>query len=914
MSDDLLSILTGGKEKLARDPVDYVVRTVYGEADPDTASRQAVAGVIVNRAKKKGKGYDEIVLEPGQFEPWGDAKARARMEALDPASEEYQAIARDVAPVLSGEVTVPYDHFYAPEVLKGRGQSTPDWDDGTGTKVGTQLFFALGDGGPGPNLGAMLGTADQKAADEAWASFTSGGKPDGNLLDASETKIVDGKVFVGDTGKPLTPEQQETYLAMANGQVLNPDAPAGSVNRPWVRRGAVEGSGHIESFKPGEYYIDLDGVLKQEPGPNVPTIGFGQAMGRGGLDVLHSIADLAPFAGDSELRARLEANRLIYDAAEHGLSAKAGRFGGQVLGAAPIMAAGAPVLGVARTALPAAAPALDFIGGQAGGNLLMRGASMGTAGALEGAGAATLVHSANDAPLANQIALGSAFGSVGRPVLAGLGHVGNRMFNPQAIGGAEPAAQRLVYTQAQDLPVPVPLTQGQITLAPAQQMSENALMRGVKGDAAAQVMRDFAAEQQGALRGNVDAITGRITGGSSVEAGEGGAAVSKALNQKYDAAKTAIDEAYTKARAAADGAYLPAEERSVMAATIREATREIDLSGTPRVKSILDGLDESPTSSTFTPLDIFDARAKLTTLRASSDGPEALAASRSVKAIDAYIDDALTRDLISGDEGVVQAWRDAIGKRREFGKLFEGDDLINGLTERTLHGDGRALKVAPEDAANYIFNRSNLGFIGKRDLARDLTRLRTVLGPDSAEWGALRGEALMRFARAGEGAPEGGVAQFSGQKFLKAWNDAKSKDPQIIRTLFTAEERELIDQFAEVAQRATTPVKGGDNASNSGVYVAALTRKFFENMGTMGGGAVGSVGGPGGAAVGAGIGRAFDTFMRDVRAVVQARKATAGAKPAAPPTPKNKLIGALVDSATHAAPVIAGNNLVHAGP
>ena len=28
-------------------------------------------------------------------------------------------------------------------------------------------------------------------------------------------------------------------------------------------------------------------------------------------------------------------------------------------------------------------------------------------------------------------------------------------------------------------------------------------------------------------------------------------------------------------------------------------------------------------------------------------------------------------------------------------KLFEGDDLINGLTERSLHGEGRTLKVAP---------------------------------------------------------------------------------------------------------------------------------------------------------------------------------------------------------------------------
>lgn len=911
MSDDLLDILSGGKEKIARDPVDFVVRTVYGEADPDPASRQAVAGVIVNRAKKKGKGYDEVVLEPGQFEPWGDPKARARMEALKPDSPEYRQIAAEIAPVLSGEVSVPYDHFYAPEVLKGRGQSAPAWDNGSGTKVGSQLFFALGDAAPAADLGAMLGGVDQAAADKAWKAFAGGSSvtAGGNLLDAAEVSLSGDRYVASDTGSAITPEQQKTYLTLANGNLLSADAPSGSVNRPWVRRG-MKG----ETFKPGEFYIDIDGALRQEPGAENAGGGLAGGFGQGVGDVVNSLAKIAPLTADSELGNRLEANRLIYDASiGNDIAAKAGRFGGQVVGATPFMMAGGGALGalgsgVARAA-PAAAPALEFIAGNAGvgGNMLYRGASLATQGAAQGAGATALVHGATDAPLEQQMSAGGVIGAALGPAAPVARYAGNRLLGPRLAGGVAPEMQQATYEAAQTLPVPVPLTQGQITLAPAQQMSENALLRGAHGDGAAQIMREQAGRTQAALRGNVDAITGRMTGGVPLETGEGGALVSNKLNTAYDAAKKEIDVAYDAARAAADGAYLPAAERGVMTQGVREALRDVEISGVPRVKSILDTLDQSPTSSTFTPTDIFDARAKLSTLRAGNDAVEAMAAGKAVRAIDTYIDDALTRDMIQGDANVVQAWKAAIGKRREFGKLFEGDDLINGLTERTLHGEGRTMKVSPEDAANYIFNRSNLGFVGKKDLSRDLARLKGVLGEDSAEWGALRAEAFSRIARAGEGAPEGGAAQFSGQKFFKAWSDAKAKDPQIVRTLFTAEERDIIDQFAEVAQRATTPVKGGDNASNSGVYVVAMAKRALENLGTMTGGAVGSVGGPGGAAVGAGVGRAFDTFMRDVGAVVKARKATLGAKPVAP---KIGQPNRLFDKVATPAAAIAGNRLI----
>lgn len=438
---DLLDILTGGKERLEepaaapaaapagakRDPVDYVIRTVYGEADPDdTASRQAVAGVIYNRAKKRGKTYDQVVLEPDQFEPWSDPKARARMEALDPNSATYKAIAADVAPVLSGEVAVPYDHFYAPDVMKGRGQSAPNWDNGAGTKVGTQMFFALGDGGA-PVLTGMLGQADPTKGDAAWAAAFGGsakgadGKPVGGKGPATLT-IANGKVAYGDTGQPIPEAQLKTIQTLDRGGWFSAEAAPGSVNFPFAQRNAGD------KFQPGQYYITPDGQLKQEPGAESPGGGFGGGLGQGVGDVVLSLGRMLPGARDSQIEQALEANRLIYGASREGDTGAAfGRFTGQIAASAPLIAGSEAALGLgaAKTAL---APFTEFMLGRAAGNQLIRASSLAARGAAEGGAAGALTSSASGAPVGDQIAAGALIGA--------------------PLGVAAPAAGRLVTSAA----------------------------------------------------------------------------------------------------------------------------------------------------------------------------------------------------------------------------------------------------------------------------------------------------------------------------------------------------------------------------------------------------------------------------------------------------------------------------------
>lgn len=415
MSEDLLDVLTGGKERLGappRDPVDAMVRTVYGEADNDPASRQAVAGVIHNRATKTGKSYDEIVTAPGQFEAWSNPKARARMEGLDPASPDYQAIKAQIAPVLSGDVTVPYDHFYSPGILKGRGQSTPAWDDGSGKMVGSQMFLTLGDHQPA-DLNAVLGApATDKSADTAYDKAFGG----------ASTELANGGAVASDTKQPFTDKQNETYQILAKGMLIDPSKPAGDVQRPWMQRHADD------TFAPGQFFIGLDGKIQQAPGGGKPG-GYGTGFAESPNDLMASLARTLPFTQDSTVGNAARGNALLYNA-QHGADPKSmiGRLGGTLLFTTPAMLAGGEGLGALGAAVadaaPALAPAVRFASGSASGfkaNPLLWGASKATLGAEQGALGGALTSGQSDRPVGDVVAEDAKLGALIGPAIPAIG-------------------------------------------------------------------------------------------------------------------------------------------------------------------------------------------------------------------------------------------------------------------------------------------------------------------------------------------------------------------------------------------------------------------------------------------------------------------------------------------------------------
>jgi hypothetical protein len=263
-----------------------------------------------------------------------------------------------------------------------------------------------------------------------------------------------------------------------------------------------------------------------------------------------------------------------------------------------------------------------------------------------------------------------------------------------------------------------------------------------------------------------------------VPAGSGGASVSEALNRRFDAARSGVDEAYNAARAASpEGAHLRSEDLPQVAANVREAVRDFHPDDIPSVARELAGLDKL---STPTVRDLYEMRQRLTGVRMSKPD-QAAAAARAIRALDAEIQGAVERGAVTGDPEVVGLWRSAIGQRRQMGQQFEGDDLIQRLTERGQHGEGRTNLVAPEDASNAILGRN--GVTQRQDLTRDLARMRDALGADSPEWATFQREASQRILGRDAGT----------EGFGTAWEAFARQNPQLAELLSTPEQRAALE-------------------------------------------------------------------------------------------------------------------------
>lgn len=130
------------------DATDQIVRTVYGEAGGESPEGQrAVASVIRNRVQQSGMSPTGVIFAPGQFEPWNNPKTRAKLEALDPASRDYQSILANIRPTLDGTTADPTGgatHFYSPTAQAALGRQPPSWGQGPTQVIGGHQFYKLG--------------------------------------------------------------------------------------------------------------------------------------------------------------------------------------------------------------------------------------------------------------------------------------------------------------------------------------------------------------------------------------------------------------------------------------------------------------------------------------------------------------------------------------------------------------------------------------------------------------------------------------------------------------------------------------------------------------------------------------------------------------------------------------------------
>lgn len=265
--------------------------------------------------------------------------------------------------------------------------------------------------------------------------------------------------------------------------------------------------------------------------------------------------------------------------------------------------------------------------------------------------------------------------------------------------------------------------------------------------------------------------------------------VSDTLNARRDADNAGVDQAYNAARAAPPARLSGYDGREMVGRMLR-SINDFD---TEKAKSVVKVMNQMLDGAVLKDADLkrlFTFRERLTNIRANGERYEATAAGKAVKQFDDYIGQAMDEGIFQGDPTGVQKWRDAIGARRDFGKQWEGGDLINDLTAREQRGGGPARSVAAEDALNRVFGGAGLN-LNRPDALRDLTRLRDTLGAESGAWRSIRTEALRRAVVQGEVVGANGQRNISGRRMAGWWSDLKQSNPQMADLLFGGSEQAI---------------------------------------------------------------------------------------------------------------------------
>ncbi|NIA67913.1 hypothetical protein HBA54_04845 [Pelagibius litoralis] len=391
--------------------------------------------------------------------------------------------------------------------------------------------------------------------------------------------------------------------------------------------------------------------------------------------------------------------------------------------------------------------------------------------------------------------------------------------------------------EAQTLPNPVSLTGAQAARNPTAMALEGEAKKGVLGQEAQSLLLDTQAQQQAALRGNIPAIQSRLSGGQAqvAQPGQGAAGVQDSLVAQREAARRGVDQAYDTARAASETApaFFGGQAVSDLGRTMRQAVQSYDPQQFANMANLLKSFDQITKAAPGTRvsgvnLNALEAwRRRATT---SAGGAASKQEAAGIRAMIRQYDDALEGQLkdalLSGDEATIQLWKTARSARSRFGQIFEQDDVVKELTAPMRDGS-RRLAVGPDDAVNYVFGRSGIG--AKKGLERDLVKLRDTLGPDSAEWNAIREEAFLRLFRNQPSLEAGGV--FNAQAFSKELTKALTDSSAAMRVLFSNQEKALMRTLSRTAINMNTTPAIAANANPSGTAFAARLTDAFGPLG-----------------------------------------------------------------------------------
>lgn len=414
----------------------------------------------------------------------------------------------------------------------------------------------------------------------------------------------------------------------------------------------------------------------------------------------------------------------------------------------------------------------------------------------------------------------------------------------QMLRDATNPVEMATVLEARGLPVPVNLTKGQAGGDRAQQASEYQAREGLMGDAAKVRMQEFDDPNRAAVAQNVQQMREKISPSDALNT-EYNIGVGKAQNELFQdrlAAQTKYKQLYADVDKFSDQqlAWVETPERFRQRLMNNVDVTE-NLDQMPRLKKVVDdfeskvmGMESGPigaggTTGSKAPSvnELFNWRKRLQAQINGATPNEQRILIGVKREFDGFMKDTVADGLVRGDPALVGMWKDAIKSRADYGRLFEGDDIVDRITALTKNG--AELAVPPHEAANLIFGAEDAGFVGKWNIVRNMQTLKSRLTPES--WNSLRGDTLMRLFGMSkdqmENVAAGSATLPSGQKFKTALDAFRTKNPELFKVMFNDEESSLMRKVANVWQRVTVPKQGATNPSGSGLWAIQATQRAF---------------------------------------------------------------------------------------
>lgn len=377
-------------------------------------------------------------------------------------------------------------------------------------------------------------------------------------------------------------------------------------------------------------------------------------------------------------------------------------------------------------------------------------------------------------------------------------YAGPRMVEMPGVGAAETAPERLRLERAQSLPVPVPLTKGDVTRTFEQKRFE---AETAKNPSAGEPLRQRAADKNEAAFGNFDAWLDE-TGAQAPDLRATGKIVTAAVANKANAVKKTVKAAYKEAERAGE-MQAPVDVGPLLDYATAHQPESINAPVIASLKAKLEQLIK-PDSSALSLNDIEEVR-KMVGRISQTDATNA-SFGREIK----NLIDSLTEGA-GGD-----AYKRARALRVRFAKEFEDVGVIDKMMRTKPGSTDRA--VAYEDT----FKHSILS--GSLDDVRAVRRTLQTAGPEGEQaWKELQGQTINHLKEAAgrnasldvRGNP---VASYAG--FHKAVKelDADGK----LDFIFGKKGAQQIRDLRDVVGDAFTSPPGSVNTSNTASEIGRL--------------------------------------------------------------------------------------------